>query len=241
MAFYFPLMPRLFMALHTEDRFPIVDILAQTPPIPATPLSMAGTTPPMPTVTASGPWETVLEGQAATGVEEALRGYLQRCRWFGGRGERILSMKLVEAVAVTEKTTSAYLTLLPSRICRARFGDLCAPTRLCGRRACGGAVASLPAGRHRPSVPARSGRQSQVGALRCDVGAPLRSHPSGGYRPPPSAARVGGDAAEHPHGDGGPGPWCGRLEEDANQPAARRKQYDGGLWRVGGPEAVPPY
>jgi len=34
MAFHFPLMPRLFMALHTEDRFPIVDILAQTPRIP---------------------------------------------------------------------------------------------------------------------------------------------------------------------------------------------------------------
>jgi maltose alpha-D-glucosyltransferase / alpha-amylase len=34
MAFHFPLMPRLFMALHMEDRFPILDILDQTPPIP---------------------------------------------------------------------------------------------------------------------------------------------------------------------------------------------------------------
>ncbi len=34
MVFHFPLMPRLYMALHTEDRFPIVDILQQTPPIP---------------------------------------------------------------------------------------------------------------------------------------------------------------------------------------------------------------
>lgn len=34
MAFHFPLMPRLFMALHQEDRFPIADILAQTPAIP---------------------------------------------------------------------------------------------------------------------------------------------------------------------------------------------------------------
>ncbi len=33
-AFHFPVMPRLFMALHMEDRFPIVDILQQTPPIP---------------------------------------------------------------------------------------------------------------------------------------------------------------------------------------------------------------
>lgn len=36
MAFHFPLMPRLFMALRMEDRTPIVDILEQTPPIPAT-------------------------------------------------------------------------------------------------------------------------------------------------------------------------------------------------------------
>src|SRR5436190_23140166 len=34
MAFHFPLMPRLFMAMHTEDRFPIVDIVEQTPSIP---------------------------------------------------------------------------------------------------------------------------------------------------------------------------------------------------------------
>ena len=36
MAFHFPLMPRLFMAIHMEDRFPIFDILDQTPPIPET-------------------------------------------------------------------------------------------------------------------------------------------------------------------------------------------------------------
>jgi len=34
MAFHFPLMPRMFMALQMEDRFPIVDILDQTPQIP---------------------------------------------------------------------------------------------------------------------------------------------------------------------------------------------------------------
>jgi len=35
MAFHFPLMPRLFMGLQMEDRFPIMDILEQTPEIPA--------------------------------------------------------------------------------------------------------------------------------------------------------------------------------------------------------------
>jgi maltose alpha-D-glucosyltransferase/alpha-amylase len=34
MAFHFPLMPRLFMALHEENSFPITDILAQTPALP---------------------------------------------------------------------------------------------------------------------------------------------------------------------------------------------------------------
>ncbi len=34
MAFHFPVMPRLFMALRMEDRFPVVDILEQTPKIP---------------------------------------------------------------------------------------------------------------------------------------------------------------------------------------------------------------
>jgi maltose alpha-D-glucosyltransferase / alpha-amylase len=34
MNFHFPLMPRLFMAIEREDRFPIIDILEQTPQIP---------------------------------------------------------------------------------------------------------------------------------------------------------------------------------------------------------------
>ncbi len=33
MNFHFPLMPRMFMAIHMEDRFPIVDIFAQTPAV----------------------------------------------------------------------------------------------------------------------------------------------------------------------------------------------------------------
>jgi maltose alpha-D-glucosyltransferase/alpha-amylase len=36
MAYHFPLMPRLFMAVRMEDRQPVVDILEQTPPIPET-------------------------------------------------------------------------------------------------------------------------------------------------------------------------------------------------------------
>src|SRR5215471_18959200 len=36
MAFHFPLMPRIYMALRQEDRLPITDIVAQTPSIPET-------------------------------------------------------------------------------------------------------------------------------------------------------------------------------------------------------------
>ncbi|HET6680269.1 MAG TPA: maltose alpha-D-glucosyltransferase, partial [Gemmatimonadaceae bacterium] len=34
MAFHFPLMPRIFMAVQMENRFPLIDILAQTPELP---------------------------------------------------------------------------------------------------------------------------------------------------------------------------------------------------------------
>jgi maltose alpha-D-glucosyltransferase/alpha-amylase len=36
MAFHFPLMPRIFMALRSEDRLPITDIMSRTPEIPPT-------------------------------------------------------------------------------------------------------------------------------------------------------------------------------------------------------------
>ena len=35
MAFHFPLMPRIFMAARQEDRYPVVDILSETPAVPA--------------------------------------------------------------------------------------------------------------------------------------------------------------------------------------------------------------
>ena len=47
MAFHFPLMPRMYMAIAREDRFPITDIMRQTPDIPPTangPSSCATTT-----------------------------------------------------------------------------------------------------------------------------------------------------------------------------------------------------
>jgi maltose alpha-D-glucosyltransferase/alpha-amylase len=34
MAYHFPVMPRIFMGLHLEDRGPIVDVMERTPPIP---------------------------------------------------------------------------------------------------------------------------------------------------------------------------------------------------------------
>src|SRR5438094_1340693 len=37
MNFHFPIMPRIFMSMHMEDRLPIIDILAQTPQLPPAP------------------------------------------------------------------------------------------------------------------------------------------------------------------------------------------------------------
>jgi maltose alpha-D-glucosyltransferase / alpha-amylase len=36
MAYHFPLMPRVFIALHVEDRFPITEVMQKTPDIPET-------------------------------------------------------------------------------------------------------------------------------------------------------------------------------------------------------------
>jgi maltose alpha-D-glucosyltransferase / alpha-amylase len=36
MAYHFPVMPRLFIGLHLEDRFPITETMVQTPPLPDT-------------------------------------------------------------------------------------------------------------------------------------------------------------------------------------------------------------
>ena len=36
MAFHFPVMPRMFMALRREEAKPMIEILDRTPPIPST-------------------------------------------------------------------------------------------------------------------------------------------------------------------------------------------------------------
>jgi maltose alpha-D-glucosyltransferase/alpha-amylase len=85
---------------------------ALEPPLGAAlPPSTVRATSPMPTLTASGSWTAVLRGEAPAGLEEVLLRYLQRCRWFEGRGERILSMRRVETIPVTEEPTPSYLTL----------------------------------------------------------------------------------------------------------------------------------
>jgi maltose alpha-D-glucosyltransferase/alpha-amylase len=38
MAFHFPLMPRIYMAVTTEDRHPVTDIIRRTPRIPELPI-----------------------------------------------------------------------------------------------------------------------------------------------------------------------------------------------------------
>jgi hypothetical protein len=66
MAFHFPVMPRLFMALQMEDRFPILDILQQTPGHPgAVPM---GGLPPQPRRAARSRWSPTRTATTCTGL-----------------------------------------------------------------------------------------------------------------------------------------------------------------------------
>jgi maltose alpha-D-glucosyltransferase / alpha-amylase len=128
----------------------------------------------IPVVTAPTPWAAVLRGDPSAQLDEVLLRYLRRCRWFGGQGERILSMTRVEGIAVTEEPTPAYLTMyqieyaerdpeiyvLPLAVAEAR-----------ARRSCCGTAGRLSS----PAFAGPAWRWSRWGALRRDVESAL--HP----------------------------------------------------------------
>lgn len=128
----------------------------------------------IPVVTAPTPWAAVLRGDTSAQLDEVLLRYLRRCRWFGGQGERILSMTRVEGIAVTEEPTPAYLTMYQIEYAE-RDPEIYVLPLAVAEGARGGAAAALPAGCHRPPSPARLWRWSRWGALRRDVESAL--HP----------------------------------------------------------------
>ncbi len=81
MAFHFPLMPRLFMALHTEDRLPVLDIMAQTPAIPDTcrwALFLRSHEAPVPVIEVDGSWRDLIDGSDRPALEAVLPVFLGR-------------------------------------------------------------------------------------------------------------------------------------------------------------------
>ncbi len=63
----------------------------------------------VPTLDVDGGWDTLFEYETRVVLEELFPAYLKRCRWFGGKGRPIQSVKMAETIPVSE---SASITLL---------------------------------------------------------------------------------------------------------------------------------
>ena len=193
-AFHFPLMPRLFMALRMEDRYPVIDILQQTPEIPD-----------------SAQWAIFLRNHDELTLEmvtDEERDYMYRAyaadpqtrvnvgirrRLAPLHAERPAQDRADERSAVRPPGHAGHLLRR-----RARHGRQRLPRRP-RRRAHADAVesrpqrrvldrqppAAVPAGDHRPRVPLRDGQrrgpveQPQLAAV-VDAAAASRSAPSTG-------------------------------------------------------------
>jgi maltose alpha-D-glucosyltransferase/alpha-amylase len=58
----------------------------------------------------SGSWETIFQYKPLTALEKALPGYLQSCRWFGGKAQPIRGVKLIDAIPFASDGSSAYFS-----------------------------------------------------------------------------------------------------------------------------------
>ena len=67
---------------------------------------------PLPAIAIKRTWEEVVLGEARNELELILPTYLQGQRWFGGKAHRILSTRLIDAVAVPYRAGRGYLTLV---------------------------------------------------------------------------------------------------------------------------------
>ncbi len=68
----------------------------------------------LPLVRVGGPWACIFSGGAKVELEAVLPGYLQTCRWFGGKGRKLRTIGVIEAVPVGRARGEpiAYVTLL---------------------------------------------------------------------------------------------------------------------------------
>jgi len=57
-----------------------------------------------------GSWKNIVGGKAVESLERIMPGYLQSCRWFGGKGRPIRAVKLIDAVPFSADGTDVRLT-----------------------------------------------------------------------------------------------------------------------------------
>ncbi|HEX2930543.1 MAG TPA: putative maltokinase, partial [Candidatus Binatia bacterium] len=58
----------------------------------------------------SSSWDEIFDRKAVAQLERALPGYLQGCRWFGGKAKPIRTVKLVSAIPFTSDGVTAHFT-----------------------------------------------------------------------------------------------------------------------------------
>jgi maltose alpha-D-glucosyltransferase/alpha-amylase len=69
----------------------------------------------LPLLTVGGPWHAVFQGEAKVALEEILPTYLQRSRWFGGKGRQVKGAKILDAISVPSEPFGAHLAVVEVR------------------------------------------------------------------------------------------------------------------------------
>ena len=66
----------------------------------------------LPTLEVARSWEGIFAQRGKAALERILPGYLQKCRWFGGKAREVRSARILEAFPVPLDSLTAYLTLI---------------------------------------------------------------------------------------------------------------------------------
>lgn len=69
----------------------------------------------LPLVRVAGDWNALLDGDSRSEFERLLPDFLMQRRWFGGKGQKITSVKVDESVAIPHDNTRSYLVLVEVR------------------------------------------------------------------------------------------------------------------------------
>ncbi len=64
---------------------------------------------PLPTLEVTGAWEQVLARGGKSSLEKILSGYINKCRWFGGKGRKIRAVTLGDPIPVPVDSQEAQM------------------------------------------------------------------------------------------------------------------------------------